>query len=252
MPILPLRRNVAGAQATATELLMTEPDLPGHVLDRLVRCGHADDPVAALHRLFTDRELQEYSYVTRLRPEPWLLAADALGEADLVALIRTLTLAERDVRDWNAGSVSPIIWLYRVLLGRCDLADADALADWILTRSQNPYLPFGTNNHGARSLQQLAAWHAAESERRAARAHLRVEEMAHQDEARRMRADKATQDIFNAVRRGDSKAVAALIARGADLSALGKDNLTAEEYARHLGRSDIAETLARAHENAPE
>ena len=77
-------------------------------------------------------------------------------------------------------------------------------------------------------------------------------ETARLEEARRKHTEKVTRDLFGAVRRGDIKAVAPLIAKGADLSARVLEGLTAEEYARKLGRSEIAAILAQANVQPPE
>ena len=125
---------------------MEQHELPDHVVTRLVLCGHADDPVAELHRLFTATQRQEYSYVVRRGWTPlWPNAAWDLDAADLSALIRVLTLAEEDLKAWYAGSVSSVISLWPLFVSRCSRTEADALYDWVRAHSTNFYLPTGSS-----------------------------------------------------------------------------------------------------------
>ena len=50
----------------------------------------------------------------RLAPQSWYAVANELDDAQLIACIKTLTDLER-LPDFNAGSVSPVIWLFRKL-----------------------------------------------------------------------------------------------------------------------------------------
>jgi len=61
--------------------------------------------------------------------------------------------------------------------------------------------------------------------------------------ARARRAERATSNLFNAVRRGDVKAVRALLHKGALPSATTPDGQSLAEYAVDNGRADIAELL---------
>jgi hypothetical protein len=61
--------------------------------------------------------------------------------------------------------------------------------------------------------------------------------------ARARRAESATSNLFNAVRRGDVKAVRALLQKGASPSATTPDGKSLAEYAEANGRADIAELL---------
>lgn len=60
----------------------------------------------------------------------------------LVSWLRTLTLAERDVRGCDAGPKSPVIDIARLLRERG--AYPDDLTPWIRSVSSNRFLPYGS------------------------------------------------------------------------------------------------------------
>jgi hypothetical protein len=102
----------------------------------------------------------------RLSQATWTASASTLSWVELAALVRALTIAEVVLDGWTAGSVSPVIWTFRVFQSK--FADqADVLADWVLSRTINEYLPYGTYNFGERSRSELSLFRKAESERRA-------------------------------------------------------------------------------------
>jgi len=160
--------------------------------------------------------------------EVWYRIFDALPHEDVIFLIRSLTLLER-FNPFRSGSVSPVIWL----LSR--LADCDAkteLIDWIFENTANSYLPFGSPNHGAKSM--------AEFQRITRNIEARLQAQRDAESARQLadknrKATRATELIFNAIRRKDSKAVVALLARGADRNAVDANGQTASEYAEKMG-----------------
>lgn len=53
----------------------------------------------------------------RLAPQSWYAVANELDDAQLIACIKTLTGLER-LPNFSAGSVSPVIWLFRKLSER--------------------------------------------------------------------------------------------------------------------------------------
>ena len=150
---------------------------------------------------------------------------------DLAALIKTLTVLEERLPEFRAGSVSPVIWLFRRLSDRSP-ADLTPLVDWVLAHTQNPYLPFGTSNFGARSSAELVTRSALSAERAARR---RADEANRQLQAERCRATAATRKLFGALRRRDERAIAALLAQGADVRVENEHGQTALEFARSVG-----------------
>lgn len=64
--------------------------------------------------------------------------------------------------------------------------------------------------------------------------------------ARAQRAERATRNLYNAVRRGDIKAVVALLGMGANPSTLAPTGESLIDYARATGRENIALQLEAA------
>lgn len=151
--------------------------------------------------------------------------------AQVADLIKGLTYFER-MFDRGFGSVPPVANLFHIYAAMVEAVEQDRLADWVLRNTVNDYTPYGTSNHGARSLEELAKKEDARFARRQATA---AHEQARFDEARRQRSIKATAFLPNALRRKDAKAFAALVAKGADADAVGPSGQSAREIARDLG-----------------
>lgn len=184
----------------------------------------ASEPMTRLKELILVNPTMDMGAVVRVARTEWARHTATMSARELESLIRLLTLAEAELGGWGGGSVSSIIWLFRIYSG-LDGSDADGLAEWILQQgTDNPYLPYGTQNHGARSLKELA--HLREGEmilRRLAR----EAETLRKEEAQERRAKKATSNLPAAIRRGDVAALGALVAQGAELSATASLNVLA-------------------------
>jgi hypothetical protein len=100
----------------------------------------------------TIAELGPFGRINRLPPADWNRATAGLHVENLFPLIRGLTLAERQHR-WIGGSVAAVIWVFHELERRAPSL-AEVAADWVLANTLNPYLPFGCQNYGARSLAE--------------------------------------------------------------------------------------------------
>ncbi|GHU21141.1 hypothetical protein FACS189475_10360 [Betaproteobacteria bacterium] len=170
----------------------------------------------------------------RLAPHSWDAVAASLDDAQLIACIKALTVLER-LPNFVAGSVSPVIWLFRRLSERSD-DDLTSVIDWVLTHTDNSYLPFGSYNYGAQSMEELDAIWVRVAENTKAR---RTAEENRQREAKVRKAAEATHKLFGALRRHDEKAVVALLSQGADIHALNEQGQTAFEYARSLGLQQL-------------
>lgn len=166
----------------------------------------------------------------RLAPQSWYAVAASLDDPQLIACIKALTVLER-LPNFSAGSVSPVIWLFRKLSERSH-NDLTSVIDWVLTQTENAYLPFGSHNLGARSLEELHALSARAAERAENR---HTAEEHRQREAKGRKAAQATHKLFGALRRHDEKAVVALLSQGADIHASNEKGQTAFEYAQSLG-----------------
>src|SRR4026207_839892 len=109
--------------------------LPAVFLERLMVIGSSGD-FSGLHELFREFPPESVGHYMREPPAFWLAIADALSDADLEALIRSLTIAERDFSGFGGGSVSGVIWSFRRLKERKG-GQLDALAEWVLAHTTN-------------------------------------------------------------------------------------------------------------------
>jgi len=205
-------------------------ELPAGLIECLVEVGASDryEECGALFERFPSAQSGAFM---RLAPQPWYDVADLLNHSQLAALIKTLTYVEQRLPNCRAGSVSPVIWLFKKISERSG-ADLSELADWILAHTDNPYLPFGSFNYDARSLRQLRDRQEAAHERAEASS---SDEEKRQLDARNRKAAEATRRLFGALRRRDEKAIAALVQRGADIHATNEDGQSAIELAHSLG-----------------
>ncbi len=219
------------------------PEIPTNFLRRLIAIGETNN-FSALPELFSDFPPERVGHFMRQRPDFWYSIADSIPEAELEALVRAITIAERDYPEFGGGSVSGVIWAFRRLQHRTH-SNRDTLADWILAHTNNPWAPFGSSNLGARSLAEFQAIQQRAATARIQRAQNENERQA--AVASRI-ANKATHDIFAAIRRKDIKAVQALLLRGARLDVSDDTGKTAMVYAQSLGHAPIIELL-RAHAN---
>src|SRR5437867_3678626 len=97
-------------------------------------------------------EFRQRSDINRLHWRDWDQVTESLSNEELVHLLKALTVAENRLT-WLGGSVAACIWVFRELERR-DLLLSLQLADWILPRTGNPYVPFGRPNFGARSVEE--------------------------------------------------------------------------------------------------
>ncbi len=205
------------------------PELSQNLIQHLVEIGASGrlEDGEEISSLFPSARSGSFM---RLGPHSWYAVAASLDDAQLIACIKALTVLER-LPNFSAGSVSPVIWLFRKLSERSH-DDLTSVIDWVLTHTDNSYLPFGSHNLGAQSLEELHALSARNAERADAR---HTAEENRQREAKLRKAAKATHKLFGALRRHDEKAVVALLSQGADIHALNEQGQTAFEYARSLG-----------------
>jgi len=209
-------------------------ELPAGLIEYLVELGTSDryEECGALVERFPSAQSGAFM---RLAPQDWYKVADFLSNSELPALIKTLTVVEQQLPNCRAGSVSPVIWLFKKLSERSG-GDLSELADWILAHTDNPYLPFGSFNHDARSLRGLRDRSEAAHQHAQAR---RAAEEQRQLDASKRKAAEATRRLFGALRRRDEKAITALLQRGADIHAANEDAQSAIQLAHSLGLSHL-------------
>jgi hypothetical protein len=203
------------------------PEIPQGLVNRLVQIGR-EERFAELETIETDFPSAKCGDLMRLRPEAWARVVMSLTDAEVVFLIKALTKLELHP-SFRAGSVSPVIFLFRALPEALKRVD---LINWILANTENSYLPFGSSNHGAKSIDEyyrlaeylgarIAARHKAEQDRQSA--------------AESKRVAVASQRLFGAIRRKDEKAIKALLAQGADPGVRDASGQTALQAAMDAG-----------------
>lgn len=98
--------------------------------------------------------LDQTSYIGGNAPIGRKIAAD-LSDADLASLIRGLVLVEGS---FTGGSCALANFIWGPLEGR-NVALAREVANWVLLRTRNPYVPFNTrHSHQMKSYNDFAAW----------------------------------------------------------------------------------------------
>lgn len=198
------------------------------LVGQLLAAGLAEDFAAVAALPGAGNHAQVLRFASSLRGEG-RKAIDAMSGTERTAFIKALAVYEDTVR--GLGSVTALCQLLPLTPG-----EDVATIDWVLlhTRSYDYYA------NGARSLADVLEAKAARAEGRAATARL---EAQRERAAKERRAARATALLYNAVRRGDLKAVQGLIAQGASVDVRTPEGEDLESYAQRSGRTEIAATL---------
>ena len=121
------------------------------VVEILIKIGRSPELTTKTRKLL--KAVKFHDAIDRLGWDEWDEVTQPMATDDLVALIKGLTVAEK-YHKWSGGSVSAVIWTFRELQRRNrDLSEQ--LTDWILPRTENSYVPFGSQNHGATSYREF-------------------------------------------------------------------------------------------------
>jgi hypothetical protein len=146
----------------------------------------------------------------------------------------------------SGGSASPVIPIYKVFVGRYPYEEPE-LTSWIVENRVNEYEPFGTTHHeGARSLAEFLqksqkSW---QSFKKAEQLELKKSAKEHEIKLA-LAAIKATNNLPNAVRRGDTAAVESLLAKGADHKEAIKSAGSLMQLANSEGREAMVKFLKK-------
>jgi hypothetical protein len=162
-----------------------------------------------------------------------------LQTADRRCFIKAIAVYKHSVG--GLGSVTTLQHLLPLL------PDPDhVVLDWILSNTRS----YWWYSDGATSFSELQALHRARAIRRAESLRSEEERAA---AAQVRRAARATANLYNAVRRGDTKAVAALLNQGASPESTTPEGVALHEYAVSVGQPEIAALLKErsADQNAP-
>ncbi len=163
-----------------------------------------------------------------------LLYASRLSPEKRQDLVKALTRVEVGIG--GCGSVSCVARLIRPPFFLVDRA----LFDWVLRNY--PHYYYGG---GARSIDEYEMLLALQANRRARAISAETERQA---VAQRRTAVQASGNLFNAVRRGDKKAVEALLERGADPSQMTSCGQSLHSYAHQNDKDEIAAMLQAGNE----
>lgn len=196
-------------------------------LNLLISAGHKED-AAELRKLrgwAKPPVVRKFSASVRKS----LTQIAPLSRDDRVALIKGLAMYEDSI-----GGIGSVTHLQRLI---ADLEEpvSDAF-DWIVTNTSSyDYFSKGTKSwdHYMRAL---------EGKKKRQEEHLE-EERLREEAAKARNAVKATGNLLNAVRRGDIKAVTALIEKGASTDQKLESGESIHEYAIKHGYSEIASLL---------
>jgi hypothetical protein len=124
--------------------------IPAETIEALIALGH--QPPDAMDGADLAL-LKDHDWINRTGRDLWEAAAGGLATQEVIALIKGLVVTEHGL-NWIGGSVAAAIWVFHELQRR-DPALAAEMADWVLARTRNPYLPFGCPNYGATSLEEF-------------------------------------------------------------------------------------------------
>jgi hypothetical protein len=159
----------------------------------------------------------------------------SLNTAEQVAMLKAVAAYEDTAGEMGMGSVT----LLERLASLKSLRHGDPLWEayaWILANTNSYWYYAG----GMKSLDGFHGWQHMKYEIAAANESIDAERQA-KDRARI--AVKASGNLCNAVRRGDVKAVVALIALGADVESCCLDGKSVIDLAREKKRMDIEQIL---------
>src|SRR5947209_12714451 len=118
------------------------PGLTSELLARLIGIGRRE-AFDKLQQLLTDFPEARSGQLMRQPFQEWYEIARRYSRDEVTALIKALTVAERDLPTFCGGSVSPVISLYRYLLDTTQ-DDFTELLDWVVAHTPHHYLPFGS------------------------------------------------------------------------------------------------------------
>lgn len=191
-------------------------------------------------------------------PAEWNSVLQQLSDGDLAELIRGLVLydlaAGISSRQWPPAAVEwfravgaksdgvwPVEQLFEALLARDPDAGA-ALADWVVLHCRNRTAPF--DRWVPSWVSDSPTYQALSDSEAKAREMRRLCNARITSELSARAAARATRRLYDAVRRRDARAVAALLRRGADPCAPTPDGVPMVDFARATGCAEIVELLA--------
>ena len=201
---------------------------PAAIVQALVTYGRDEDysAVAAIPGAGVHAQVLRFSDSLR---RGGLEQIEVLSASDRVAFVKALAAFEDTV-----GGLGSDTALERVLPL---IADEDhTVLNWILSTTRS----YWYYSNGATSYAELQASRIAHARRREEN---EAREVQREREAKARKAEQASANLFNAVRRGDVNAVQALLQKGASPNGCTADGIPLVKYAEESGRKSVAELL---------
>ena len=204
---------------------------PAAIIESLVTAGRAENyaAVAAIPGASAHAEVLRFSDSLR---RGGLAPIEELSAPDRAAFVKALAVYENTV-----GGLGSVTALERVLPL---IQDEDhAILDWILSTTRS----YWYYSNGARSYAELQEIKAVHAERRV----LNEKREAERERfAKERKAKQASANLFNAIRRGDTKAVEALLRQGAAPQGATPDGTPLLQLAEENNLTAIAQLLRHA------
>lgn len=198
------------------------------LIKQLVSIGRSGDFRAVEDLPGSGSHAEVLRFASSLRGEE-LRFLQAMPNEDLKAFVKALAVYENTVN--GLGSVTALRQLFPLTQD-----NDNSLLDWVLSNT----VSYGYYSHGAKSFAELEVLLAAQAARRSESERLERERGFH---AKSRRAERATQMLLNSIRRGDLKAVQALLGQGATADTLTPEGVLLAQYAESLGHTAIANAL---------
>lgn len=144
---------------------------------------------------------------------------EGFNKPELKKMIQVFTMMDQVKTRGSVSCVSQLLNSYK-LLPDTNEADFNEILDWVLKTNddRNPWLATGGAIFGVRSFDELEQYVSRNSANKIAK-NISFENLMltqKQDKKEKLKL-KANQDIWNAIRRKDKKAIEVLMSRGADL-----------------------------------
>lgn len=157
-------------------------NVPAEALEALIELGSSEE--SSCEPAILER-LARFDAINRLHFDSWNAVTETLCQNTHAALTRGLVLVEEELH-WCGGSVAAAIWVYRSFARKFP-DTCDTLAEWMLSHSSNPWVPFGSNRGSAHSLAGVREFQS----HRAARRNHTEEESTLREELAEVRRTKA-------------------------------------------------------------
>jgi hypothetical protein len=192
------------------------------ILNTLVAANGLPQDVESIPGAFVNRIVSKHlSQLRGILPQ-----VENLSPEDQNAFIKSLALYEQTVGGF--GSTTLLFHAFQFI------DDPDRkLFDWVLANTTS-YEYYAC---GAKSYAELQQREEESSKRTAANLEREAQRAA---EAKVRRATKASHNLINAIKRGDIKAVEALLRQGASTKMLSSEGLSAADFADKVGYPTIS------------